>query len=225
MPSRVPPPKPTPVVTPLPAKPFNDTPETQRAKPSQDNSPERNVFQPGQIKPRNLIPPKSYPQHQSPAKIHADWCNSAFVAYETLYNMSARSDQGRVSISSMAWGSQLDISTFRLHYGKIATRQGTSVPGYLSPLYLPLKTWTHHLIHNLSIRFNNVLGSKFTATNEPKKPVPVVSSSTVEMRQYGDKDSAAEVLSIRHHGKVADHSEVSPDQHKKVNLHHLSFVI
>ncbi|KAF9024597.1 Histone-binding protein rbbp4 [Haplosporangium bisporale] len=91
----------------------------------------------------------------SPAKIHADWCNSAFVAYETLYNMSARSDQGKVSISSIAWGSQLDISTFRMHYG-----------------------------------------SKFTAAIEPKKPVPVVSSSTVEMRQYGDKDSAAEVLCL-----------------------------
>ncbi|KAF9215318.1 Histone-binding protein rbbp4 [Podila verticillata] len=166
MPSRVPPSKPTPVVAPLPPKPFNDTPETQRAKHSQDKSPERNIFQPGQIKPRNLIPPRSYPQHQSPAKIHADWCNSAFVAYETLYNMSARSDQGKVSISSIAWGSQLDISTFRMHYG-----------------------------------------SKFTAAIEPKKPVPVVSSSTVEMRQYGDKDSAAEVLSIRHLGKVADHSD------------------
>lgn len=69
-----------------------------------------------------MITPKSYSQHQqSPAKVHADWCNSAFVAYETLYNMSARSAQGKVSISTMAWGSQLDISTFRMHYGKITS--------------------------------------------------------------------------------------------------------
>ncbi|KAG0094747.1 Histone-binding protein rbbp4 [Podila epicladia] len=101
----------------------------------------------------------------SPAKIHADWCNSAFVAYETLYNMSARSAQGKVSISSMAWGSQLDISTFRMHYG-----------------------------------------SRFTSF-EQKSSIPVVSSSTVEMRQYGDKDSAAEVLSIRHNGRVNDNSD------------------
>ncbi|KAG0337844.1 Histone-binding protein rbbp4 [Podila horticola] len=165
LPSRVTQPKPTPIAAPLPAKPFNDTPESQRSKPNQDKSPERNVFQPGQIKARNLIAPKSYPQHLSPAKFHADWCNSAFVAYETLYNMSARSAQGKVSISSMAWGSQLDISTFRMHYG-----------------------------------------SKFTAF-EQKTSIPVVSSSTVEMRQYGDKDSAAEVLSIRHNGRVNDNSD------------------
>ncbi|KAG0363435.1 Histone-binding protein rbbp4 [Podila minutissima] len=101
----------------------------------------------------------------SPAKVHADWCNSAFVAYETLYNMSARSAQGKVSISTMAWGSQLDISTFRMHYGS---------------------------------RFNSF---------EQRSSIPVVSSSIVEMRQYGDKDSAAEVLSIRHNGRVNDNSD------------------
>ncbi|KAG0071811.1 Histone-binding protein rbbp4, partial [Podila epicladia] len=153
LPSRVTQPKPLPTAASLPSKPFYETPESQRSRP-------------WQIKPRNMIAPKSYSQHQqSPAKIHADWCNSAFVAYETLYNMSARSAQGKVSISSMAWGSQLDISTFRMHYG-----------------------------------------SRFTSF-EQKSSIPVVSSSTVEMRQYGDKDSAAEVLSIRHNGRVNDNSD------------------
>ncbi|KAF9306601.1 Histone-binding protein rbbp4 [Mortierella antarctica] len=166
LPSRVTQPKPTPTAAPLPSKPYYETPESQRSRPCQDKSPERNVVQPGQIKPRNMITPKSYSQHQqSPAKVHADWCNSAFVAYETLYNMSARSAQGKVSISTMAWGSQLDISTFRMHYGS---------------------------------RFNSF---------EQRSSIPVVSSSIVEMRQYGDKDSAAEVLSIRHNGRVNDNSD------------------
>ncbi|KAG0318538.1 Histone-binding protein rbbp4 [Dissophora globulifera] len=87
-----------------------------------------------------------------------DWHDNAFMCYETLNSLSSQSPQGLVSISTLAWGSQLDISTFRLHYGS------TFVPSRASKSY------------------------------------PVASCLTVEMRQYGDKDSAAEVLAIRNNG-------------------------
>ncbi|KAF9431038.1 Histone-binding protein rbbp4 [Podila epigama] len=92
------------------------------------------------------------------------WYKAAFVIYETLYNISDSTEEGRASISSMTWGSQLDISTIRIHYG-----------------------------------------STYTATNATES-IPLVSSATVQMRQYGDKDSASEVLDIYRDGKLADHS-------------------
>ncbi|CAO3572312.1 unnamed protein product [Mortierella alpina] len=103
---------------------------------------------PGHIDPRYLRRPRS------------KWFDSAFIAYETLYNLSSRSTQGLVSISTLAWGSQLDISTFRLHYGSSFTPKNTHVQ------------------------------------------CPVASCLTVEMRQYGDKESAAEVLAIRNTGRL-----------------------
>lgn len=41
-------------------------------------------------------------------------CDTAFVAYETLYNLTTHP----LSVSTLAWGSSLDVSTVRLHYGK-----------------------------------------------------------------------------------------------------------
>ncbi|KAI7817417.1 WD40-repeat-containing domain protein [Gamsiella multidivaricata] len=95
----------------------------------------------------------------------SDWYDIAFICYETLYNMSSKSNQGRVSVSTLTWGSQLDISTFRLHYGSVFT---------------PFGSQNRH---------------------------PVASCLTVEMRQYGDKDSAAEVLAIRNNGHLYDSCE------------------
>jgi hypothetical protein len=46
-----------------------------------------------------------------------DWYDTAFICYESLYNQSSISDLGSLSMSTLAWGSQLDISTFQLHYG------------------------------------------------------------------------------------------------------------
>ncbi|KAG0260285.1 hypothetical protein BG011_001986 [Mortierella polycephala] len=93
---------------------------------------------------------------------HSHWCACAFMCYETFYNTSSKSTQGLVSISTLAWGAQLDISTFRMHYGSI-----------FSP-------------------------------NDSLKQVPIASCLTVEMRQYGDKDSAAEVLAIRNNGGLSE---------------------
>ncbi|KAF9982647.1 hypothetical protein BGZ75_005902 [Mortierella antarctica] len=90
-------------------------------------------LQPGEIIPDHI-------DSRFMRKPRAKWYDSAFISYETLYNLSSQSTQGLVSISTLAWGSQLDISTFRLHY--------------------------------------------------------------VEMRQYGDKESAAEVLGIRNTGRL-----------------------
>ncbi|KAI8601388.1 WD40-repeat-containing domain protein [Dissophora ornata] len=92
----------------------------------------------------------------------SEWCDTAFLCYETLYSLSSKSPQGLVSISTLAWGSQLDISTFRLHYGSTFTPLGS------------------------------------------RRAYPVASCLTVEMRQYGDKDSAAEVLSIRNNGHLTE---------------------
>ncbi|KAF9098925.1 hypothetical protein BGX23_004739 [Mortierella sp. AD031] len=89
-----------------------------------------------------------------------DWYDTAFICYESLYNQSSTSAEGRLSMSTLAWGSQLDISTFRLHYGSL-----------------------------------------FVPTNETVE-MPVASSMTVEIRQYGDKESAAEVLAIRNEGQM-----------------------
>ncbi|KAF9578122.1 hypothetical protein BGW38_006244, partial [Lunasporangiospora selenospora] len=94
-----------------------------------------------------------------------EWCDSAFISYETLYNFSSKSEQGVVSISTLTWGSQLDISTFRLHYGSLFT------------------------------------------PNEQKRSYPVASCLTVETRQYGDKNSAGEVLSIRNAGRLPETCE------------------
>jgi len=50
-------------------------------------------------------------------KMRADMsevCDIAFVAYETLYNLTTHP----LSVSTLAWGSSLDVSTVRLHYGK-----------------------------------------------------------------------------------------------------------
>ncbi|KAG0054634.1 hypothetical protein BGZ83_010762 [Gryganskiella cystojenkinii] len=40
-------------------------------------------------------------------------CNRAFVAYETLYSLQTHP----LSVTTLTWGSALDISTVRLHYG------------------------------------------------------------------------------------------------------------
>ncbi|KAF9929695.1 hypothetical protein BGZ67_006180 [Mortierella alpina] len=110
-------------------------------------------LQPGEIIPDHI-------DSRFMRKPRAKWYDSAFISYETLYNLSSQSTQGLVSISTLAWGSQLDISTFRLHYG-----------------------------------------SSFTPKNT-KVQCPVASCLTVEMRQYGDKESAAEVLGIRNTGRL-----------------------
>ncbi|KAF9102088.1 Histone-binding protein rbbp4, partial [Mortierella sp. AM989] len=90
------------------------------------------------------------------------WCETAFISYETLHNLSSDSNQGTVCTSTLTWGSQLDISTFRMHYGSSFTPSGSG------------------------------------------RQYPVLSSLTVEMRQYGDKDSAAGVLAIRNNGQLPD---------------------
>ncbi|KAF9906048.1 hypothetical protein BX616_000822, partial [Lobosporangium transversale] len=90
------------------------------------------------------------------------WCESAYISYETLYNLSTASEQGNLAISTLAWSTQLDISTARLHYG-----------------------------------------SMFWTSKSPN-PVPVLSSLTVQMREYGDKESAAQVLAIRHSGQLPE---------------------
>ncbi|KAG0373691.1 hypothetical protein BGX24_011353 [Mortierella sp. AD032] len=89
-----------------------------------------------------------------------DWYNTAFICYESLYNQSSFSEKGNLSMSTLTWGSQLDISTFQLHYGSV---------------FKP---------------------------NDNSHEIPVASSMTVEMRQYGDKESAAEVLAIRNEGQL-----------------------
>ncbi|KAF9905830.1 hypothetical protein EC991_001235 [Linnemannia zychae] len=89
-----------------------------------------------------------------------DWYSTAFICYESLYNQSSMSDAGSLSMSTLTWGSQLDISTFQLHYGSV---------------FKP---------------------------NDSNHEIPVASSMTVEMRQYGDKESAAEVLAIRNEGQL-----------------------
>ncbi|KAF9921072.1 hypothetical protein FBU30_008949 [Linnemannia zychae] len=89
-----------------------------------------------------------------------DWNYTAYICYETLYNQPSISDEGNLSMSTLTWGSQLDISTFQLHYGSIFKPNGNGAE------------------------------------------IPVASSMTVEVRQYGDKESAAEVLAIRNDGQL-----------------------
>lgn len=55
-----------------------------------------------------------------------DWYDTAFICYESLYNQSSISDLGSLSMSTLAWGSQLDISTFQLHYGKTKQNKRTA---------------------------------------------------------------------------------------------------
>lgn len=52
------------------------------------------------------------------------------------------------------------------------------------------------------------LGSLFVP-NGKREEIPVASSMTVEMRQYGDKESAAEVLAIRNDGYLPSTAKVS----------------
>ncbi|GJJ69131.1 hypothetical protein EMPS_01477 [Entomortierella parvispora] len=78
-------------------------------------------------------------------------CDTAFVAYETLYNLTTHP----LSVSTLAWGSSLDVSTARLHYG-----------------------------------------STYSSV-ETQKSCPVASCLTVEMRRYGDRESAKEMLTLR----------------------------
>ncbi|KAF9547715.1 hypothetical protein EC957_007880 [Mortierella hygrophila] len=111
------------------------------------------ISHPGDLRGRN-----HYEDNASQSGTRQDWYSTAFICYESLYNQSSTSDEGSLSMSTVAWGSQLDISTFQLHYGS---------------LFVP---------------------------NGKREEIPVASSMTVEMRQYGDKESAAEVLAIRNDG-------------------------
>ncbi|KAG0077220.1 hypothetical protein BGZ90_007530 [Linnemannia elongata] len=115
--------------------------------------PSFHISHPGNLPGRNY-----YEDNASQSGTRQDWYSTAFICYESLYNQSSISDEGSLSMSTVAWGSQLDISTFQLHYGS---------------LFVP---------------------------NGKKEEIPVASSMTVEMRQYGDKESAAEVLAIRNDG-------------------------
>jgi hypothetical protein len=58
-----------------------------------------------------------YPGDLTSYRLNVDMkmiCDTAFVAYETLYSLAT----SPLSVSSLAWGSSLDISTARLHYGE-----------------------------------------------------------------------------------------------------------
>ncbi|KAF8943582.1 hypothetical protein BGZ47_005274 [Haplosporangium gracile] len=117
--------------------------------------PSFHISHPGDLKGR-----KYFEENGSQSGTRQDWYNTAFICYESLYNQSSVSDEGSLSMSTVAWGSQLDISTFQLHYGS---------------LFVP---------------------------NGKREAIPVASSMTVEMRQYGDKESAVEVLAIRNEGQL-----------------------
>ncbi|KAF9995817.1 hypothetical protein BGZ79_010461 [Entomortierella chlamydospora] len=135
--------------------------EEQRAfKTLSPISVEELSFQPGEIKGASCNP------HLFETSMKT-WCETAFICYETLHNLSSDSNQGTVHTSTLTWGSQLDISTFRMHYGSSFTPSGS------------------------------------------ERQYPVLSSLTVEMRQYGDKDSAAGVLAIRNNGQLPDSCDSS----------------
>ncbi|KAF9203198.1 hypothetical protein BGZ49_006672 [Haplosporangium sp. Z 27] len=119
-------------------------------------------LQPGEI--RGAI---CKPHRRNYPKSMASWCETAFICYETLHNLSSDSNQGTVQTSTLTWGSQLDISTFRMHYGSIFT------------------------------------------PSDSTRQYPILSSLTVEMRQYGDKDSAAGVLAIRNNRQLPDSCDSS----------------
>ncbi|KAF9194036.1 hypothetical protein BGZ51_001380 [Haplosporangium sp. Z 767] len=144
-------------VSPLPKKP-----ETARTAALQRAN---KYFRPIVPPEHTLHPGETVSRHCSSKLFngsHSHWCACAFMCYETFYNTSSKSTQGLVSVSTLAWGAQLDISTFRMHYGSI-----------FSP-------------------------------NDSLKQIPIASCLTVEMRQYGDKDSAAEVLAIRNNGRLSE---------------------
>ncbi|KAF9358943.1 hypothetical protein BGX26_000549 [Mortierella sp. AD094] len=128
------------------------------------------------------------------------WCETAFICYETLHNLSSDSNQGTVHTSTLTWGSQLDISTFRMHYGE-----------YFMIVASPIFFWQMIMQYDSSIIHPTTytrLGSSFTPSGTGRQ-YPVLSSLTVEMRQYGDKDSAAGVLAIRNNGQLPDSCDSS----------------
>lgn len=138
------------------------------------------------------------------------WCSTAFICYETLYHLSSISQSGILSISTLAWGAQLDISSFRLHYGKryiLANR--------IEKEWVTMRSYVERLEHYFMNAHTMCLpsflllyiGSTFTPPNS-RAALPVASCLTVEMRQYGDKDSAAEVLGIRNNGRLSEASRV-----------------
>ncbi|KAG0348908.1 hypothetical protein BG004_003740 [Podila humilis] len=147
------------------AKTKEDTPAHQRAIRFQAQVCPESIWQPGEIRPgvsHIMRYPDSY-SYNSSSSFYRDWCKTAFVTYETFHNISAKISQGKLSISTMTWGSQLDIYTCRLHYG-----------------------------------------SQFLDSSGEKRIQGMFTSLTVEMRQYGDRESASEVLAIRHNGKIAN---------------------
>lgn len=75
--------------------------------------PSFHISHPGNLPGRNY-----YEDNASQSGTRQDWYSTAFICYESLYNQSSISDEGSLSMSTVAWGSQLDISTFQLHYGK-----------------------------------------------------------------------------------------------------------
>lgn len=91
----------------------------------------------------------------------------------------------------------MDISSQRLHYGK--ERKSNAI----------ISMWEARiLLCDHSYRCTLVkTGSTWTPHGE-RASLPVASCLTVEMRQYGDKDSAAEVLSIRNNDRLPDKSAV-----------------
>ncbi|KAF9969126.1 Histone-binding protein rbbp4, partial [Actinomortierella ambigua] len=91
------------------------------------------------------------------------WCKGAFLSYESLHNLSSASEAGGVAVSSVAWGSQLDVSTITLNFG-----------------------------------------SEFRPVEDGRDEMPkaLVSSLSVTVNRYGDRDSASELLSAQQKGEL-----------------------
>ncbi|KAF9429339.1 hypothetical protein BGZ76_001437, partial [Entomortierella beljakovae] len=150
-----------PIVPKIQKRRFWGTAELQRSTKFQHSiSNDDLILQPGEISGAVYNTKQPSPSTKS-------WCEKAFISYETLHNLSSVSKNGSVSTSTLTWGLQLDITTFRMHYG-----------------------------------------SSFTPTGLGKQ-YPALSSLTVEMREYGDKDSAAALLNIRNNGRLPESSKDS----------------